>query len=189
MRSILHASSLQTLTKSQSDSPAPANADSDSVDLGWDPRGGISNKPADIAKAAQPQPTLGATVCSTTLPWTSSVQRPKTESQAGRILQAGSWAWPSKGGSANGCSAGFSPGEQVQLEVICGGRSQSHWRAPAQNPQEASTELSPTAAELWKGRITNNCLQPQSSTAPSTQPVTKSVYAKWLDLGKGKGNS
>lgn len=150
----------------------PANADLDSVGLGWGPRFLISNKPPDITKGAHPQPTLGATSSCTTLPRTLSMRRPKTESQTVTIRQASRPAWPSEGLSANGCSAGFSPGEQVQLAHLLEGEAKAigehllrTLRKPALNL--ALRQQSPTAAELWKGRITDNCLQPQSSTDPA----------------------
>ena len=58
------------------------------------------------------------------------------------------------------------------------GSSQSHWQAPAPSPQEASTEFSPTAAELRRDRIYRQLPATTVCPSPSTPPVTNSVSAK-----------
>lgn len=103
-----------------------------------------------------------------------------------RLLRAAWLAWTLKVMSADGCSAGFPPGERAQLAHLSEGEAKAIGPHLLWALRKATLNLAPQQPSCGETGFTDNCLQPQSGTGPSTRPVNNAVYAKWPGLGNCK---
>lgn len=85
-----------------------------------------------------------------------------------RPLRAAWLAWTLKVMSANGCSAGFPPGEWAQLAHLSEGEAKAIGPHLLWALRKAKLNLAPQQPSCGETGFTDNCLQPQSGTGHST---------------------
>lgn len=92
------------------------------------------------------------------------------------------------GGSANGCSAGFSSREQAQLAHLSEGEAKATGEHLLQSLKKPALNLAPEAQQSWRARIDRQL--PATMVPHRPQRVAynhrNSFYVKWLDLGNCK---